>query len=169
MTLAKSSYSLALWCALMIRGAVKMPAVVRGHQRAAVRYKRPVYSSICTQHHLCPGAAGGRTDWGRSLWVSAKMESRVLAVFCTLSLCSFGAVVSTQTRRHHTHLETSSAHGNMSTNHRRRYPLYMMQLYRSFSAADSIASLTFNTFAAPRDQLSAYSSDSVLSLVAKGW
>ncbi|XP_043967714.1 southpaw [Gambusia affinis] len=96
------------------------------------------------------------------------MESRVLAVFCTLSLCSFGAVISTRTRRHHTHLENGSAHRNMSTNHRSRYPLYMMQLYRSFSAADSIASLTVNTFRAPRDQLSAYSSDSVLSLVAKG-
>ncbi|KAM4577769.1 southpaw [Fundulus diaphanus] len=97
------------------------------------------------------------------------MESRVLVVFCTLSFCSSGAVFSARTRRHHTHLETGSAPRNHSTNHHGRYPLYMMQLYRSFSAADSIASLAVGSFpAAQRDQASVRSSDSVLSLVAKG-
>lgn len=168
MTLAKSPPSRGLWCALMIRGAVKMPAVVRGHQRAAVHYKRPVCSSICTQHHLCPREARGRTDWGKSFWVSAKMECRGLLVFCTLFFCSLGVIYSSRARRHHTHLENSSAYRNHSASHRIRYPSYMMQLYRSFSAADSISSMAVNTFTAQRDQPAVHNSDSVLSLMAKG-
>lgn len=85
-------------------------------------------------------------------------------MFCTLSFCCLGAAFSARARRHHKHLETGLAHRNPSTNHHSRYPLYMMQLYRSFSAADSIASLAVNTFTESRDD----SSDSVLSLVAKG-
>ncbi|MED6254900.1 hypothetical protein ATANTOWER_001727 [Ataeniobius toweri] len=95
------------------------------------------------------------------------MESRVLVVFCMLYFCFFEAVFSARARRH-THLQNGSTHRNHSTNHHSRYPLYMMQLYRSFSAADSITSLAVNTFAAQRDQPSVHSSDSVLSLVAKG-
>lgn len=32
---------------LIIRGAVEMPEVARGHQRAAVHYKSSVWSSVC--------------------------------------------------------------------------------------------------------------------------
>ncbi|XP_038151525.1 southpaw [Cyprinodon tularosa] len=96
------------------------------------------------------------------------MECRGLLVFCTLFFCSLGVIYSSRARRHHTHLENSSAYINHSASHRIRYPSYMMQLYRSFSAADSISSMAVNTFTAQRDQPAVHNSDSVLSLMAKG-
>uniref|UniRef100_A0AAQ5XP14 TGF-beta family profile domain-containing protein n=1 Tax=Amphiprion ocellaris TaxID=80972 RepID=A0AAQ5XP14_AMPOC len=73
------------------------------------------------------------------------MDVRVLAAFCILCLCFCGAVASTQGHRYHTGLESSLAFRNLSVNHRSRYPLYMMQLYRSFRTADSSSSLAVNT------------------------
>ncbi|KAG8012013.1 Nodal-like protein, partial [Nibea albiflora] len=52
-------------------------------------------------------------------------------------------------------------------NHRSRYPLYMMQLYRSFRTADSSLPAV-NTVTAQGDNPSAHSSDSVLNLLARG-
>ncbi|KAM4577430.1 southpaw [Odontesthes bonariensis] len=97
------------------------------------------------------------------------MEARVLsAVLCTLSLCSFGAVFSARTRRYHAHRESSLAHRNLSTNHRSRYPQYMMQLYRSFKTSDSLSSLAVSTITTQSDDPSVHNFDSVLSLMAKG-
>ncbi|XP_041856167.1 southpaw [Melanotaenia boesemani] len=97
------------------------------------------------------------------------MEARVLfAVFCTLIICSFGAVFSTRARRYHTRLESSVALRNQSTSHHSRYPQYMMQLYHSFKSADSISSLAVNAITSQIDNPSVHNFDSVLSLVAKG-
>ncbi|XP_031165040.1 nodal homolog [Sander lucioperca] len=96
------------------------------------------------------------------------MEARVLTVFCTFLLCSFGVVFSTQRHRYLTGLETSLAFRNLSFNHRSRYPLYMMQLYRSFRTADYSSPVAINTITMQGDNPSAHSSDSVLSLMARG-
>ncbi|KAM7018065.1 southpaw [Tautogolabrus adspersus] len=93
-------------------------------------------------------------------------KAKVFTVFCTILLCSFAAVFSSQGRRYHSGLE--SGFRNLSVNPGSRFPLYMMQLYRSFRTADSSPSDTVNTLTARGDNLSAQSSDSVLSLVARG-
>uniref|UniRef100_A0A8C8E3A9 Southpaw n=1 Tax=Oryzias sinensis TaxID=183150 RepID=A0A8C8E3A9_9TELE len=72
------------------------------------------------------------------------METRVLMLFCTL--CSFSAVLSSRVRRHQSHLQSSLAPGNTSTSDRSTYPLYMLQLYHSFKAADHISSLAPQIF-----------------------
>uniref|UniRef100_A0AAX7TTR0 TGF-beta family profile domain-containing protein n=1 Tax=Astatotilapia calliptera TaxID=8154 RepID=A0AAX7TTR0_ASTCA len=61
----------------------------------------------------------------------------VLIVF----ICAFGVVSSARGHRYHTGLESSLAFRNLSTDHRRGYPLYMIQLYRSFRSADSSSSV----------------------------
>ncbi|XP_041793769.1 southpaw [Chelmon rostratus] len=91
------------------------------------------------------------------------MEARVLTVFCTFLLCSPGHVFSTQGHRSHTGLEDSAAFRNLSLNHHSRYPLYMMQLYRSFRASSAAVS----TITTQGDSLSARSSDAVTSLMAR--
>ncbi|XP_023269252.1 nodal homolog [Seriola lalandi dorsalis] len=96
------------------------------------------------------------------------MEARVLTVFCMLLLDSVGLVLSAQRFRHHTRLETSLAFRNLSVNYRSRYPLYMMQLYRSFRTADFSSPAAVNTVITQGDNPSAHSSDSVLSLMARG-
>ncbi|XP_026199706.1 southpaw [Anabas testudineus] len=90
------------------------------------------------------------------------MEARALTVFCML--CSFGVVFCTN--RFQTGLEASLAFRNISINHRSRYPLYMMQLYRSFRSADS-SSIAVSTVTRGENP-SAHSSDSVVSLTARG-
>ncbi|XP_018523892.1 southpaw [Lates calcarifer] len=96
------------------------------------------------------------------------MEARVLTVFCTLLLSSFGIALSTQGHRYHARLNVSLAFRNLSGTHRSRYPLYMMQLYRSFRTVESSPSVAVNTITTRGDNPSAHSSDSVLSLMAKG-
>nr|XP_019956606.1 PREDICTED: nodal homolog [Paralichthys olivaceus] len=96
------------------------------------------------------------------------METRVLTVFCTLLLGSLGNVFSTRGHRSRTGLERSLSFRNLSVNPRSRYPLYMMHLYRSFRTVDSSSSVAVNTANTRGDNPSAYSSDSVLSLKAKG-
>ncbi|XP_026177797.1 southpaw [Mastacembelus armatus] len=92
------------------------------------------------------------------------MEAKVLTV-----LCSFGIIFSTQGNRyHHTGLETSLAFRNLSTNHRSRYPLYMMQLYRSFRTADSSPSAAVNAVTTHGDNLSVHRADTVINLMARG-
>ncbi|KAF7200289.1 southpaw [Nothobranchius furzeri] len=95
------------------------------------------------------------------------MEARVLMVFCTL-VCCFGAVSSVWTHRYRSHLENDLVRGNLSTGHHGRYPLYMMQLYRSFRTADFSSSPGFSTITTQSEDPSVYTSDSVLSLMAKG-
>ncbi|XP_068422802.1 southpaw [Clinocottus analis] len=95
------------------------------------------------------------------------MEARVLTVFCTFLVCSFGVVFSTQGHSYLKDLKSSLAFRNLSFNYRSRYPLYMMQLYRSFRTADFSPSLAVNTATMQGHNLSAHSSDSVLSLMAK--
>lgn len=150
----------------MITGAIKMPGVVRrggGHQSAAVHYKRPVSSSVCTQHHFAwEQLVEGRKE------ISIKMEARILTVFFTLYFCSFGAVFSARTHRYSSHLERTISHRNLSTNHRSRYPQYMMQLYRSFKATDSSSSPPVDVFTSQSDKSIVHGFDSILSLVAKG-
>nr|XP_046242322.1 southpaw [Scatophagus argus] len=96
------------------------------------------------------------------------MDARVLAVFCTFLLCASGVVFSTREHRSHTGLEANLAFRNLSMNHRSRYPLYMMQLYRSFRTADSSSSVAVNTISTQGDKPSTHSSDSVLNLMARG-
>ncbi|XP_062240671.1 southpaw [Platichthys flesus] len=95
------------------------------------------------------------------------METRVLTVFCTLLLGSLGNIFSGRAHRFRSGLERSLSFRNLSVNHRSRYPLYMMQLYRSFRTVDSSSPITVNAVNTPGDTPSAYSSDSVLSLKAK--
>ncbi|XP_042343748.1 southpaw [Plectropomus leopardus] len=93
-----------------------------------------------------------------------KVKMEVLTVFCTFLLCSFGVVFSTQGQKYLTGLQTSLAFRNLSFNHHSRYPMYMMQLYRSFRTADSsVAVITTQG-----DTLLPRSSDSVTSLMARG-
>ncbi|XP_058492062.1 nodal homolog [Solea solea] len=96
------------------------------------------------------------------------METRILTVLCTLVLSSWGIVFSTQGHRYRAGLEKQLSFRNLSSSHRSRYPLYMMQLYRSFRTADSSAPVAVNTIISHGDKPSAYSSDSVLSLMARG-
>ncbi|XP_061585161.1 southpaw [Cololabis saira] len=96
------------------------------------------------------------------------MEARMLTIFCIFYFCSFGAVFSAQAHRFHSHLQRSSAHRNLSTSPRSRYPQYMMQLYRSFRTADSISAQAVNIFTTQSDKSSVHGFDSVLSLAAKG-
>ncbi|CAI5650299.1 unnamed protein product [Oreochromis niloticus] len=88
----------------------------------------------------------------------------VLIVF----ICVFGVVSSARGHRYHTGLESSLAFRNLSTLHRSRYPLYMMQLYRSFRSADSSSSVAVSDVTAQSDSLSVHSFDSVKSLMARG-
>ncbi|XP_047447898.1 southpaw [Mugil cephalus] len=88
------------------------------------------------------------------------MKARALTVFSTLVLCSFGAVLCARS--------LESRFRNLTHTHRSRYPLYMMNLYRSFKAADSFSSVAVNAFTKERDNPPAHSSDSVLSLMARG-
>ncbi|KAK5871487.1 hypothetical protein PBY51_004368 [Eleginops maclovinus] len=96
------------------------------------------------------------------------MKFKVQSVFCTFLLCSFGVVFSSQSHSFLSGLETSLALRNLSFNPRSRYPMYMMQLYRSFKTADFSSSVAVNTAAMRGDNLSEHSSDSVLSLTARG-
>ncbi len=94
------------------------------------------------------------------------MEARVLRAFCALLLCR--VVFSAQGRRYHAGLEASLAFRNLSISHGSTYPLYMMQLYRSFRTADSSSSVSVDTKTTQGGNPSAHSSDSVLSLMARG-
>ncbi|XP_055774414.1 nodal homolog [Salvelinus fontinalis] len=78
-------------------------------------------------------------------------------VFCALLVCFFRLGSSEKLLHHSRHYKSSpeSSLGYLKSYHPHRYPLYMMQLYRSIkTAADNSPS--------PHD------SDSVLSLIAKG-
>lgn len=103
------------------------------------------------------------------MWFLVKMEVRVLTVFCTFLFCSSGVLsLSTQGLRYHAGLEASLALRNLSVNHRSRYPLYMMQLYRSFRTSESFSSVAVNAVTTQGDEPSTQRSDSVLSLMARG-
>ncbi|XP_003974938.1 southpaw [Takifugu rubripes] len=90
------------------------------------------------------------------------MEGSILRVFCTLLLCSPGSVFSTVEHRHRPGLGVSSLSRNVPAN-RSRYPLYMMQLYRSFRVADWSSDA-----AGGLDDELLQGSDAVLSLTAGG-
>ncbi len=166
-------FLLSLWCALVIRGAVHMPGVLRGHQRAAVHYK-----GAWLELRLHKASFQPETSWRKEgdlcfslsflgvyfVRVLAQMETKVLTVLCTFLLCSSGVVFSVQ---EHAGLEASLAFRNLTMNHRSRYPLYMMQLYRSFTAAE-FSSVAVNTVTTHGGNPSAHHSDSVLSLMARG-
>uniref|UniRef100_A0A3P8W092 TGF-beta family profile domain-containing protein n=1 Tax=Cynoglossus semilaevis TaxID=244447 RepID=A0A3P8W092_CYNSE len=94
------------------------------------------------------------------------MENRVLTLFCTL-ISTLGLVLSTQGQRLHTGLERNSPLRNLTFYHSSRYPLYMMQLYRSFRNADSSVSVSVNDVTMQRNN-PPYRANSVLSLTAKG-
>ncbi|XP_068994650.1 southpaw [Embiotoca jacksoni] len=70
----------------------------------------------------------------------------------------------------HAGFKSSRAFRNLSINHRSRYryPVYMMHLYRSFQTSDSSSSVAVNTDTTQDDNTSEQSSDSVLSLMARG-
>lgn len=79
-----------------------------------------------------------------------------------LLLCSPGSVFCTVEHGRRAGLGVSSASRNVSVN-RSRYPLYMMQLYRSFRVADWSSEA-----AGGLDEELLQGSDSVLSLTAGG-
>ncbi|KAM9822909.1 southpaw [Syngnathus typhle] len=82
-------------------------------------------------------------------------------VFYVLLFCSFGLVWSTQKPKYHTAPESSVAQRNVSLHPHGKFPLYMMQLYRSFRAADV-------STAADYTSRPARESDSIISLMANG-
>lgn len=92
------------------------------------------------------------------------MEVRDLTVLCTILLCSPGLAVSSQGHKRHAGLESSVAFRNVSVSPLSRYPLYMMQLYRSLRTTDHADAVA----ATPGQNPSWHSSDSVLSLTARG-
>ncbi|XP_061527087.1 southpaw [Phycodurus eques] len=128
-----------------------MPGVVRGHQRAAVCYK-----GACLL--FCPHITSpldqlrkGRKEEDLNL-----LQCHCKMVFYVLFLSCFALVVSTQRPESHA---SSAALANVSLRPRGRFPPYMMQLYRSFRAADVDSG----------GSRPARESDSILSLVAKGF
>lgn len=158
-----------LWCAPVIRGAVHMPGVVWGHQRAAVHYKGAsahCITSVWDQLEEGSSSLSLLTLLQQSF--SGKMEARVFAVFCIFLVCTFAVVFSSQESKYPSGLQSRLAFRNLSVNPHSRYPLYMMQLYRSFRNADSSSSVAVNTRTASGENLSARTSDSVLSLMARG-
>lgn len=102
---------------------------------------------------------------GISLLLLANMEMRALTVFCTFFLCS-GVVFSMSSHQGFSGLEARFR--NLSLIHHSTYPLYMMQLYRSFKAADSSSSAAVNGLTTQGGGPSAHRSDSVLNLMARG-
>lgn len=132
-----------------------MPPAVRGHQRAAVRYKRAWPGLVCTQHRS--------TSW-RKDGISAPsvpMEASVLRALLAVVLCSSGVVFCAAEHRHGARLGAAWAYRNVSANPS-RYPLYMLQLYRSFRTAD------WSPGAGGGGDQPLQGSDSVLSLTAGG-
>ncbi|KAF7665541.1 hypothetical protein LDENG_00140400 [Lucifuga dentata] len=93
----------------------------------------------------------------------SEMEGRLLT-FCML-LCIFEVGFSIQAHRYRAGLETGLEFGNISSPHHSRYPLYMMQLYRSFRTSDLSSSVAVDNIAS--DKFSVHNSDSVLNLMAK--
>lgn len=93
------------------------------------------------------------------------MEVRLLTVYLTVFI-SFGDVFSSEGRSYHTGSGDGLAFRNLSMNHRSRFPLYMMHLYRSFRVAGSSAEAA-STVTTHSDNPSVQSSDSVLSLTAR--
>lgn len=91
------------------------------------------------------------------------MEVRDLTVLCTILLCSLTLATSSQGHERHAGLESTVAFRDVSVNPLSRYPLYMMQLYRSLRTTDRA-----DAVAAPGHNPSWHSSDSVLSLTARG-
>ncbi|XP_061673074.1 southpaw isoform X1 [Syngnathoides biaculeatus] len=131
-----------------------MPGVVRGHQRAAVCYKgaRPV-----SRPHITSPSEPLRN--GRKEGRKAEEDLNVLPchsmmLFYVLFWSCFGLALSTQRPES----GASPAPSDVSLRPRGRLPLYMMELYRSFRAAD----------VRPGGARPGQESDSILSLVAKG-
>ncbi|CAB1319839.1 unnamed protein product, partial [Coregonus sp. 'balchen'] len=87
-------------------------------------------------------------------------------VFCALLVCFFRIGSSEKLSHHSRHYKSSpeSSLGYLNSYHPNRYPLYMMQLYRSFKTADSSQSAAVSV---ADDRPSPHDSDSVLSLIAK--
>uniref|UniRef100_A0A8C7QL75 TGF-beta family profile domain-containing protein n=1 Tax=Oncorhynchus mykiss TaxID=8022 RepID=A0A8C7QL75_ONCMY len=98
------------------------------------------------------------------------MECLAWLVLCALLICFF-RLGSSEKLSHHSRYHKSapeSSLGNLNSYHPSRYPLYMMQLYRSFKAADSSQSTAVNTVSAADASHLLRHSDSVISLIAKG-
>lgn len=91
-------------------------------------------------------------------------------VFCALLVCFFRLGSSEKLLHHSRHYKSSpeSSLGYLNSYHPHRYPLYMMQLYHSFKAADSSQSTAVNTVSEADDSHLLRHSDSVVSLIAKG-
>ncbi|KAM9464332.1 nodal homolog [Salvelinus alpinus] len=98
------------------------------------------------------------------------MEGLAWLVLCALLICFFRLGSSGKLSHHSRHHKSApeSSLGNLNSYHPNRYPLYMMQLYRSFKAADSSQSTAVNAVSAADDSHLLRHSDSVISLIAKG-
>ena len=173
MTLAKCCLSLCpsdvLWWSEGLFGCLEWSGVIKG-QLSTIK---GVWLELRLHRASFEPETSWRKDGRRSLLLShsyrvglVKMEARVLTVLCSLLLCFSGVVFSTQ--GFHAGLQAGLALRNLSMNHGSGYPLYMMQLYRSFRTADSSSSGAVNTFTTRGDTPSVDSSDSVLSLMARG-
>uniref|UniRef100_H3DEI9 Southpaw n=1 Tax=Tetraodon nigroviridis TaxID=99883 RepID=H3DEI9_TETNG len=89
------------------------------------------------------------------------MEASVLRALLAVVLCSSGVVFCAAEHRHGARLGAAWAYRNVSANPS-RYPLYMLQLYRSFRTAD------WSPGAGGGGDQPLQGSDSVLSLTAGG-
>jgi hypothetical protein len=160
---------------------VKM-AGVKGQLSTINALFSSVWTSVCSQHHFKPRQARRRlTSWCHLLFTFqrdltlqwkhrlSKMECLAWLVLCAL-ICFFRLGNSEKLSRHSRYHKsaTESSLGNLNSYHPSRYPLYMMQLYRSFKAADSSQSTAVNTVSAVDASHLLRHSDSVISLIAKG-
>lgn len=66
-----------------------MPSVVRGHQRAAVYYKR-AWPRLLGAHSIAPAAVGRRSLLPQSQWKAASCEFSAPLSFAPLELSSAG-------------------------------------------------------------------------------
>ncbi|KAJ7994307.1 hypothetical protein DPEC_G00264520 [Dallia pectoralis] len=97
------------------------------------------------------------------------MKAMERVILCALTVSCFRVGRMTDPLRHPRHRKSSSesTFGHVNPHYPNRYPLYMMQLYRSLATADARtpAVKPLNT---ANDNPSVRNSDSVISLIAKG-
>ncbi|XP_010897183.2 nodal homolog 2-A-like [Esox lucius] len=98
------------------------------------------------------------------------MEGLDRLILCALFVCFFRFGCSTKPLHHSRHRKNSSDSklGHLNSFYPNRYPLYMMQLYRSLKAADTPLSVTVSPLSTANENPSLRNSDSVISLIAKG-
>ena len=141
--------------------------------------KRPVWESLCWQHHstprllekqqhsASPGSFNTLPTSPSSLLVSAEMEVALLCLSAALLALCPGALSLPQ-GIDRASPSPSPGPGILSSSRRVPYPLYMMQLYRSFQTGDPTAAPGAGGAPGTGGDRPSSQSDSVLSLMAQG-